>query len=122
MKMVLDDASGLNLISAYKPEGVTIRGRLFRTSLVIYPKEIDENIELDENGSLNSKIFRKIASKKPEVLLVGTGKNQIFPDPRLFVSLMDANIGYEVMDNSSACRTYNILLGEGRIAALLLIQ
>tara|TARA_Y100001935_G_scaffold244940_1_gene237971 strand:- start:26586 stop:27011 length:426 start_codon:yes stop_codon:yes gene_type:complete len=122
MKMVLDDASGLNLISACKQDGVIVRGQLLESSLVVYPKEIDQNIELNPDGTLNSRIFRAIAAKKPEVLLIGTGKNQIFPDPHVFVPLMDANVGYEIMDNASACRTFNILIGEGRIAALLLIQ
>ena len=38
------------------------------------------------------------------------------------MTLMDLGIGFEVMDNAAACRTYNILLGEGRQAALALIM
>jgi uncharacterized protein len=36
--------------------------------------------------------------------------------------LIEANIGYEIMDTAAACRTYNILMAEGRnVAAALII-
>jgi uncharacterized protein len=56
------------------------------------------------------------------VLLLGTGPRQRFPHPRLYRSLTDAGIGVECMDTPAACRTYNILVAEGRraIAAILI--
>lgn len=121
MKMVLDDAAGLNLISAYQPGSVTIRGTEFTPSLVIYPTELDTDWSVSDAKSLAGKDLRTIASRKIELLLIGTGECQQFPDPRVFIPLMDAGIGYEVMDNKAACRTFNILLGEGRQAALALL-
>ena len=59
---------------------------------------------------------------QPQILIIGTGPAQVFPSPRVLVPLMDAGIGYEIMDTGAACRTYNILVSEGRevVAALLL--
>jgi uncharacterized protein len=122
MKMVLDDAAGLNLISAYEPGTVTIRGRHYTPSLVVYPHDLDTEWPVADISALDGRSLRQIAAKKIEVLIIGTGERQAFPEPRVFVPLMDAGIGYEIMDNTAACRTFNILLSEGRQAALALMR
>ncbi|WP_419613488.1 Mth938-like domain-containing protein, partial [Thiolapillus sp.] len=63
-----------------------------------------------------------LASHQPDVILLGSGTNQLFPHPSLFIPLMQAGIGYEIMPTHAACRTYNILLAEDRrvLAALIL--
>ena len=58
----------------------------------------------------------------PEILVLGTGERQVFPEPQVIVALAARGIGLEVMDNGAACRTYNILLAEGRKVALALIM
>ena len=62
-----------------------------------------------------------ILEMKPEIVLLGTGRTFAFPDRARLAPLYNAGIGVEVMDTSAACRTYNILLGEGRnvVAALV---
>ena len=56
-----------------------------------------------------------------EILIVGTGRRQRFPQPQLLRPLVEARIGFEFMDFSAACRTYNILVGEGRAVVLGLL-
>jgi uncharacterized protein len=57
------------------------------------------------------------------VALLGTGSRQRFPHPRLSRALSEARIGLEVMTTAAACRTYNILMAEGRkVAAALLLE
>ena len=121
MKMVLDDASGLNLISACDAEQVKIRGRQHPTPLLVLPRAIEAEWPAANIEALDSRALRGVAAHKPELLILGTGSRQQFPEPRVFIPLMDAGIGYEVMDNMAACRTYNILLSEGREVALLLL-
>jgi uncharacterized protein len=60
----------------------------------------------------------------PELLILGTGRRQRFPRAELLAPLAEAGIGWEVMDTGAACRTYNILMSEGRnvAAALLMIE
>ena len=56
-----------------------------------------------------------------DVLLLGLGAD-IAPVPRAFREALEAaGIGVEPMNSPAACRTYNVLLGEGRriVAALL---
>jgi uncharacterized protein len=62
-----------------------------------------------------------ILELKPEIAVIGSGATFKFPDPARLAPLHQARIGVEVMDTPAACRTYNILLGEGRnvVAALI---
>jgi len=60
---------------------------------------------------------------RPELVLFGSGTRLRFPPPAFLRSLMAQRIGMETMDTLAACRTYNILAGEGRhVLVALLIE
>ena len=71
---------------------------------------------------LTAEHFAQLAELKPELVIFGSGSRLRFPPPALLRALMAQRIGIETMDTLAACRTYNILAGEGRqvVAALLL--
>ena len=71
---------------------------------------------------LTAEHFALLASLKPELVIFGSGARLQFPSPVFLQGLMAQRIGVETMDTLAACRTYNILAGEGRhvIAALLI--
>lgn len=71
---------------------------------------------------LSAAHFGRIAELKPELVIFGSGARLRFPPPAFLRELMSQRIGLETMDTLAACRTYNILAGEGRhvIAALLI--
>jgi uncharacterized protein len=56
-----------------------------------------------------------------EIVIIGSGKKHIFPKPDALRPLIEARIGFEVMDSAAACRTYNVLLAQGRKVGLLLL-
>ena len=122
MKMALDDTGGLNVIRAYEPGRVLIREQTYTRSLIALPDWLLAEWHADSARTLRAAHFQPLLDASPEVLILGTGETQVFPDPAVFMTLMDLGIGFEVMDNGAACRTYNILLGEGRRAALALIM
>jgi uncharacterized protein len=66
--------------------------------------------------------FTQLGKTRPELVIFGSGDRIRFVNPRMMRGLIDLKIGVETMDTLAACRTYNILAGEGRqvIAALLL--
>ncbi len=121
MKMSLDKATGLNLISAYADGQVTIRDVGYAPSLLVLPTEIIVDWSVSDITQLDSQAISRIAEHQPEIVILGTGVQQCFPDPGVLIPLMAANIGYEIMNNAAACRTYNILLSENRKAALALL-
>jgi uncharacterized protein len=71
---------------------------------------------------LTAEHFSQLAATRPELVIFGSGKRLRFPSPAYLRVLMENRIGLETMDTLAACRTYNILAGEGRrvIAALLI--
>ena len=62
-----------------------------------------------------------IFEMKPEVVLLGTGAKQVFLPPQLMMQFYNKGIGIEVMTTDAACRTFNVLVSEGRnvLAALM---
>lgn len=67
--------------------------------------------------------FTQLAELKPEMVIFGSGTKLRFAAPSLMQALMSQRIGLETMDTLAACRTYNILAGEGRhVLAALLIE
>ena len=66
--------------------------------------------------------FTQLAASRPELVIFGSGSRIRFVPPAFLRGLMVQRIGMETMDTLAACRTYNVLAGEGRrvIAALLI--
>jgi uncharacterized protein len=121
MKMALDGAVGVNIIKAYEPGRVQIRDRYFNNSLIVLRDHLHADWQPRSAAGLRAADLKPVLDKSPEVLILGTGETQVFPDPATFMTLMDLGIGFEVMDNAAACRTYNVLVAEDRQAALALI-
>ena len=78
---------------------------------------------VSDDDQLAPEHFAELAEQAPEIVILGTGARQQFPAPALLRPLLERGIGVEVMDTGAACRTYNIVVAEGRqvIAALLMI-
>ena len=67
--------------------------------------------------------FAQLVATQPELVIFGSGARLRFAPPALMRALMQHRIGIETMDTLAACRTYNILAGEGRrVVAALLIE
>ena len=123
MKLHLDNPSSRNLVTGYGPGYVAINHRQYAASLVLLPDRIVEPWGAGGFEALAEGDFEAIRALAPEIFLLGTGERQRFPSPALLRPLIEARIGYEVMDLAAACRTFNILMAEGRrIAAALLIE
>ena len=76
---------------------------------------------VDSFDALDASHFEMLAALRPQLVIFGSGARLRFPPPRLLAGLIGARIGVEAMDTPAACRTYNVLLAEGRsvLAALL---
>ena len=70
---------------------------------------------------LTAEHFALLAETRPELVIFGSGARLRFVPPAFLRALMEQRIGVETMDTLAACRTYNILMGEGRKALLALI-
>jgi uncharacterized protein len=59
-----------------------------------------------------------ILALDPELILLATGREQRFPPPPVLYHALTRHVGIEVMNLGGACRTYNVLIGDGRRVAL----
>ena len=100
---------------------VSIGDKTLSNSLVVSPSFLEE-WDIGDFDQLSESHFDRLAGFPCEVMILGTGKQTRFPKPSDYRPLVEAGIGLEVMDTAAACRTYNILLGDGRqvVAALIL--
>ena len=72
---------------------------------------------LDE---LTEAIVDEVIQAQPEVVLFGSGEKFALAPAALRTRLLNAGIGAESMDTAAACRTFNILVAEGRHVIALL--
>jgi uncharacterized protein len=122
MKLHLTRAEGNLLITGYGEGWVQINTTRYEKSLVVMPdKVIPEWPAKFED--LTAEDFEKLAELKPEVVLLGTGPTIRFVHPRMTAALTGIGVSLECMDTAAACRTYNILMAEGRqVLTALIIQ
>jgi uncharacterized protein len=120
MKFTLDARSDVNLIRGYAAGEVRIGDETLRSNCVVSAQTLVRNWGPASCALLASSDLEPILELEPEVVLLGTGARQTFPNAAIRDAFSSRRIGLEVMDLGAACRTYNILVQEGRrvVAAL----
>ncbi|MDO9316446.1 MAG: Mth938-like domain-containing protein [Burkholderiaceae bacterium] len=112
---------GTNAIARHGKDGVMVNGTQFTTSVVVPWTGLVTAWNVARFADLNADHFAALAQYEPELVLFGSGDTLRFPPAGLLRSLIERRIGFETMDSAAACRTYNVLLSEGRnvVAGLL---
>jgi uncharacterized protein len=121
MKLHAHRDASLNTVTAYGTGWLEINARRYEHALLVQPEAPVVPWAPARFEELAAEHFEAIVEHAPEVVLLGTGATQRFAHPRLTAALAARRIGVETMDTGAACRTYNILMSEGRkvLAALL---
>lgn len=124
MHIQLETGGQANLIRTYETGQIIINQDRFTRSVIVLPGQIVANWPPQGFEDLTQAHLEALVPLSPELVILGTGRRQRFPRAELLAPLVGAGIGWEVMDTGAACRTYNILMGEGRnvAAALLMIE
>jgi uncharacterized protein len=121
MKFQLDAPGGLNVIRGYAPGNLRVGDQAYMTSVILSPTSMVAPWRPATVADLAPQDLQPLLDLEPEVVLLGTGATQQFPEPRLLRALYEHGVGVEVMDTSAACRTFNVLAAEGRSVAAALI-
>jgi uncharacterized protein len=110
-------------VTAYGPGWVAIQGEKIAHSVLITSEGLRLDWHCQSFEDLGPQHFAQLAELDVELVIFGSGERLRFPKPEWQVGLMQRRVGLETMDTQAACRTYNILAGEGRkVAAALLIE
>lgn len=121
MKLHATPTQQYQTVTGYEDDWVEINAHRFGHSLIVLPEVAPARWAVTSFEGLQASDFSPIDAQSPDLLILGTGKRQRFASPKLLAGLLSKRIGVECMDNQAACRTYNILMAEGRKVALALI-
>ena len=120
MQIQLESTSDAS-IHSYTETSVTANNITYTSNVLMMNAHIIPHWEPADMATINLAHLAPILQLHPKTILIGhTNKNQ-FPSPTLIKELADSGIGIESMSIGAACRTYNLLLNEGREVALGLI-
>jgi uncharacterized protein len=123
LKLHPDQLPALNTVTAYGEGYVDINLQRHVGSVVIMPEQPVRAWPVNSFDSLEPGHFAMLLEDEPELVIFGSGARLRFPHPKLTAALAERRIGIETMDFQAACRTYNVLMAEGRkVAAVLLIE
>jgi len=122
MKLHLNQDDARYQIRGYQPGQVTVNNEILIRSFVVTATDLIRDWPPRSCEELQAVHFELVVSLRPEVVILGSGARQQFPAAGSLRPIVDAGIGVEVMDTGAACRTFNVLVAEGRrVAAALLL-
>jgi uncharacterized protein len=122
MRFAQDSTSGINVIRAYGNGELRVNEGVYRGGVILSAATVIADANIHNLDELIAAGVSRALALEPELVLLGTGARQIFPAAAFSAQFLRAGIGIEVMDTSAACRTFNVLVGEQRrVAAMLLV-
>jgi uncharacterized protein len=121
MKLHLTTAENNYLITGYGDDFIAVNKQKYAQNLIVLADKLILDWQASDFANLNAAHFDILIELKPEVVLLGTGVKHQFLHPKIVQKLTENNIPLECMTTAAACRTYNILMSEGRIVAAALL-
>jgi uncharacterized protein len=114
MKFQPDSLDGVNAVSRLEDGRIWVHATAFEHSLLVPWRGEVRAWPVQQPAQLQASHFDLIAEWEPELVIFGSGTNHRFVSPALYRSLIERRIGLETMDTAAACRTFNVLVHEGR--------
>jgi uncharacterized protein len=117
------DQSSPLTVRQVEPGAIRIGDETITENVVIFRDEVQRDITIDDVATLQADKLDELLGKGPEIVILGTGWQAQRPPRELVFEMARRGIGFETMDTPAACRTFNILLGDDRdVAAVLIIK
>lgn len=116
------EQSASNLIRAWEPGRIRIGEAWFTGHLIVTAETIVSDWTPRDAARVTLEDLEPALALEPELVIVGAGGGAISPDVELMSALAAQSVGLETMQTPAACRTYNVLVHEGRRVAAALIQ
>jgi len=123
VKFTLDAGAPANLIRGYTEEEVRIGSERVRGSCIVTADTLITQWEPQSFAELAPQHLAPLLALEPELILLGTGPTQRFPEAEIVALAAGRGVGLEAMQLGAACRTFNVLVQEGRrVAAGLFLR
>ena len=115
------EKSNRQLISNYGPGSISVDGKSYEQMILIGETSVQVCDFKGPVSELTLEPLQPLIEQRPEILILGSGLNHVFPPAKIIAELASNGIALETMTTSAACRTYNVLVAEFRdVAAALL--
>lgn len=111
-----------NTITRYTRSSVTIQGEEHRGNLIVSADTVHTDWQCDALENMTAQHLEPLLALDPEVIILGVGETTRFPPGEVMRDVLRRGIGFEVMNDGSAVRTYNVLLSEQRHVVLGLLR
>lgn len=121
MEFSLDPGSAQYQIKSYHECSVNVNGQEYNESLIIMPEKLILKFPVGSLEEFTSEHVQMFKDLKPEMVIIGVGSDTKPLNKVLFAPLLESGIGVDVMSVHSACRTYTILMSEGRRVLAVMI-
>lgn len=121
MKFTEHRDSHVLTVKSYQDKEITINDQKLTQSFYLNQSSIFKTWPIHHISELTESLLSPLIELEPEVIILGSGKKQAFPSPSLVAMCAQNGIGLEVMNNASACKTYNVLTTEERSIILAII-
>lgn len=121
MQVTLEQSTN-NLIRAWEPGRIRIGEQWLTGNLIVTAETIVSDWMPLNDTRIGVGDLGPALAIRPEIVVVGAGTETLTPDVDLMAELAALGIGLEYMQTPAACRTYNVLIHEGRRVAAALIQ
>lgn len=123
-QLTLEKPGDHHFVRSVSEAGIRIGNNVYTGGLLLSADHLQENWGPDTLEALCNDDLAGILALEPEVILLGTGAKQQFLHPAKLAPCHRAGVGIEQMTTEAACRTFNVLVSEGRrvVAALLPVR
>ncbi|HEV8692503.1 MAG TPA: MTH938/NDUFAF3 family protein [Ideonella sp.] len=114
MKFQPDQLDGVNAVSKLEADRLWVHATAFDASVLVPWRGEVQAWPVRRPEELKAEHFAAIADLAPELVIFGSGNSHRFVSPALYRTLIERRIGIETMSTAAACRTFNVLVHEGR--------
>jgi len=122
MSLIEHRPEGMLRIRWVREEAIGVEDTVIEQSFLLADTRLVADWPVATVGDINEAAISAILALQPELVLLGSGSRQRFPTQQVMAEFLRRQIGFEVMDNAAAARTYHLLTQEGRrvVAAFIL--
>jgi uncharacterized protein len=114
MDLSLERPEGYLFVHHVAAHSVTLVDRELDSSFLLAPDRVIEHWPVAAAEALDASHVDTLLALQPELVILGTGPQQVFPAAAFLAGFLRKGVGIEVMDNAAAARTYNLLASEAR--------
>jgi uncharacterized protein len=122
VQLTLENPGFRYAIRGVDAQGVLVNERRLTRSFFLTATDLVEDWAPRDVAALTAADLEPLLALTPSLVLLGTGARLRFPAPDVAAACLTRGIGFEVMDNAAAARTFTVLASEGRnlVAGFLL--